>query len=213
MSISKILTLTTLFISSSMLAGTLSHSSNISILGVDGQQNRQGFLTKNNQLNVDKSEHQIVVQVSEIVPKGSDRELFESDLYIITFNADGNDLFLSTPKIKNQFELKRFKKNPNFSLKLKSGGDIAIRFDKLNPEGFFPNSDIEKNIYEYNQKGGVAASKLFMPKQSIDGFQAQGFSSKVDPQNTQMSEQMLKYWFSQADSKTQQSFLKWARKQ
>lgn len=213
------LTVAALLSSTAAFAGVVTGSSNIEFLAIDGQKASKSLLKETRSFNVnDTQPHQVVIRVSEIVRSGSDRNLFESDPLIVTFQGSQEDIVISAPRLENEHDVKNFKNKPIINVKTVSGQAIQTKQEYLKQEGFLPSANLIENLSEYNSSGGVAAVPAFavatLPASvpmTASGGKVQ--KAKVTVQGENAAEQMLQYWFQQADKETQQRFLKWAEKQ
>lgn len=213
------LAVTALLTSTASFAGVVTGSSNVEFLAIDGKKANQSLLKETRSFNVNASQtHQVVVRVAEIVRAGSDRNLFESDPIIVTFQGSNEDIVISAPRLENERDADKFKRDPKISLKTAAGADIASKQEYLKQEGFLPGANLIENLSNYNASGAVASVPSFAsaglpvaaPTAVSGGKVAKG---KVTVQGENAAEQMLQYWFQQADKETQQRFLKWAEKQ
>lgn len=205
-----------LLASSVSFAGVVTSSSNIDFLAIDGQKADKSILKQKRSFTInDKQTHQVVVRVSEIVRSGSDRVLFESDPIIVTFQGTSEDIVISAPRLDSDSSAERFKSSPVITVKTASGNELATKQEYLKQEGFFPSMNIIETLSDYNASGSIASVQAFatstMPA-AIPGFSGKAAKGKVVVQGENVSEQMLQYWFQQADKETQQRFLNWAHK-
>lgn len=205
----------TVFASTTALAGMVTTSANIDFLAVDGQKASKSLLKETRSVNIQGGEkHQLVVRVAEVIRVGSDRELFESDPIVVTFQAPNDDIVISAPHIENDRDASAFRKNPQITLKTASGTPVSSVQEYLKQEGFLPNVNLVDNLSEYNASGAKAAVPSFaamsMPA-AVPGL-SKAQKGKVVVQGENMVEQQLQYWFQQADQETRQRFLKWATK-
>ena len=203
---------TALFTSTVSFAGVVTGSSNVEFLAVDGQKASQSLLKDTRSFNInDTQTHQVVVRVSEVVRAGSDRNLFESDPIVVTFQGLTEDIVISAPRLETERDADKFKRSPTISVKTATGTEISTKQEYLKQEGFLPN---------YNASGAKAAVPAFasaslpatMPNATI-AASGKVQKGKVTVQGENAAEQMLQYWFQQADKETRQRFLKWAEKQ
>lgn len=206
-----------LFASSISFAGVVTSSSNIDFLAIDGQKASKSMLKQNRSFTInDEQIHQVVVRVSEIVRAGSDRTLFESDPIIVTFKGTAEDIVISAPRLDSQSAADKFKKSPVITVKTARGAVIETKQEYLKQEGFLPGLNLVENLSEYNASGSLASVQAFassaMPA-AMPGFAGKATKGKIVVQGENVSEQMLQYWFQQADKATQQRFLNWAHKQ
>lgn len=202
-------------VSSASFAGVVTGSSNIDFLAIDGQKSNK-FLSKEigSFQATEGQVHQVVVRVSEIVRMGSDRGLFESDPIIVTFQGTAEDLSIVAPRLETQSQADRFKKSPVITVKTASGRVLETKQEYLKQEGFLPSANLIENLSDYNASGSVASVQAFatsvMPA-AMPAFSGKAAKDKLVVQGENVSEQMLQYWFQQADKSTQQRFLNWAK--
>lgn len=200
----------TLVASTATFAGTITGSSNVNFLALDGQK-----VKKNTVLQVnDNNTHQVVVEVSSIYRSGSDDTFFESSPIVLTFSGSTEDIQIIAPNLRTESEVSKFKQSPTFKIQTASGAELAYKQDYLKGEGFMPNANINDNLANYNAGDGVAALKsLVAPMAVMPVAGAKATKGKVMVQGENIAEQQLQYWFQQADKETQKRFLDWAKKQ
>ena len=210
---------TTLFASSVSLASEVTGSSNIDFLAIDGQKASKALLKETRSFNInDTNTHQVVVRVSEVIRSGSDRTLFESDPIVVTFQGSTEDLRISAPKLSDERDAEAFKASPKITVSTVSGTEIATKQEYLKQEGFLPNVNLVENLSDYNSSGAPAAVAGFatatLPAtMATVGANGKVQKGKVTVQGENAAEQMLQYWYQQADKETQQRFLDWVKKQ
>lgn len=203
-----------LLTSTASFAGVVTSSSNIDFLAVDGQKPGKSLLKEARSFNIsDTQTHQVVVRVSEIIRSGSDRTLFESDPIIVTFKGTADDIVISAPRLETERDANAFKKSPHISVKTVSGVEVATKQEYLKQEGFLPGVNLVENLSEYNSSGAPAAvaslASTTMPA-ALPGF-GKAQKGKITVQGENVAEQMLQYWYQQADKETQKRFLNWAQ--
>ena len=162
----------------------------------------------------------MVVRVSEVVRAGSDRNLFESDPIVVTFQGLTEDIVISAPRLETERDADKFKRSPTISVKTATGTEISTKQEYLKQEGFLPGANLAENLSNYNASGAKASVPAFasaslpatMPNATI-AASGKVQKGKVTVQGENAAEQMLQYWFQQADKETRQRFLKWAEKQ
>ncbi len=208
-----------LLTSTASFAGVVTGSSNIDFLAIDGQKAAKSLLKETRSFNIsDTKTHQVVVRVSEIVRAGSDRTLFESDPIVVTFQGANEDIIISAPRLEDERDVAGFKNNPVISVKTRRGTAVQTKQEYLKQEGFLPNVNLVENLSDYNASGSVASVSAFatatlpaaVPTATAGGKVQK---NKITVQGENAAEQMLQYWFQQADKETQQRFLQWAQKQ
>ena len=213
---SAALATTALLMSTASFAGVVTSSANLEFLAIDGKKPTTSLLKSTNSFNVNDSQmHQVVVRVTEIIRAGSDRELFESDPIIVSFQGSQEDVVISAPRIEDEHDAKNFKKNPTILVKTVSGRDIATKQDTLKQEGFLPGVNLTNTLSDYNTSGAPAAVSSLAATEvpaAVPGFSSKANKGKVVVQGENVAEQQLQYWFQQADKETQARFLDWAKK-
>ena len=202
-------------LSMSSLATTVTVTPNISLLAIDGEKAKSSLTKSQNSFNInDNNKHQVVVRVSEVVDNGSDKTLFESDPIIVTFQAGNQDLVISAPRLDNMRNANMFAKDPKIVVKTSADQTVASKQDILKQTGIFPDTRIAEDLAEYNASQGVAAVpnlvSVSMPAAIPTAAGAKATKAKITVQGENVAEQMLQYWYQQADKETQARFLKWA---
>ncbi|OOF43496.1 hypothetical protein BKK50_04720 [Rodentibacter rarus] len=210
----------TLFASTVSFAGTVSSSSNIDVLAIDGQKASKSLLKATRSFNInDTNTHQVVVRVGEIIGGGSNQSLFESSPIIVTFQGSQEDIIISSPTLRTKADAEKFKAAPIISVKTTSGKEIPAKIDVLKQEGLFPSANVVNDLADYNVSGAAAAVPAFasstMPATPMVAV-APATNSKANKgqivvQGKNVAEQQLQYWFQQADKETQTRFLNWAK--
>lgn len=203
-------------VSMSSLAATVTVTPNISLLAIDGEKAKSSLTKSQNSFNInDNNKHQVVVRVSEVVDNGSDKTLFESDPIIVTFQAGNQDLVISAPRLDNMRNANMFAKDPKITVKTSADQTVASKQDILKQTGIFPDTRIAEDLAEYNASQGVAAVpnlvSVSMPAAIPTAAGAKATKAKITVQGENVAEQMLQYWYQQADKETQARFLKWAQ--
>lgn len=206
----------TLAVSMSSLAGMVTSSSNLEFLAINGQKASKSLLKEKKSFNADTNQtQQVVVRLGEIVGAGSSQALFESNPIIVTFKGTADDVVVFAEKIRSQEEGEKFNKQPQITVKTKSGNVIDAKIDTLKQEGLFPAANIVNDLAEYNASNAPAAvSALAVPAVGMMPIvSGKTMKGKVVVQGENIAEQQLQYWFQQADKETQTRFLNWAKKQ
>lgn len=203
-------------LSMSSLAATVTVMPNISLLAIDGEKAKSSLTKSQNSFNInDNNKHQVVVRVSEVVDNGSDKTLFESDPIIVTFQAGNQDLVISAPRLDNMRNANMFAKDPKITVKTSADQTVTSKQDILKQTGIFPDTRIAEDLAEYNASQGVAAVpnlvSVSMPAAIPTAAGAKATKAKITVQGENVAEQMLQYWYQQADKETQARFLKWAQ--
>lgn len=208
-----------LLTSTASFAGVVTASSNIDFLAIDGQKPSKNILKETKSFTInDTNTHQVVVRVSEVVRSGSDRSLFESDPIVVTFKGLTEDIHISAPHLDNERDASQFKSNPQITVKTASGKVLETKQEFLKQEGFLPGVNLVENLAEYNSSGSVASVASFATTTLPAAIATVGANGKVSKgkvtvQGENAAEQMLQYWYQQADAETQKRFLNWVKNQ
>ncbi|OBX07276.1 hypothetical protein QV09_11160 [Gallibacterium salpingitidis] len=203
-------------LSMSTLAAKVTVTPNISLLAIDGEKVKSSITKSKNSFDInDTNTHQVVVRVSEVVTNGSDRTLFESSPIIVTFQGNNQDLVITAPRLDNMRNANLFAKNPKITVKTSADQEISTKQDILQQSGIFPDTRVAEDLAEYNASKGAAAVpnlvSLSMPAAMPTGAGVKASKAKITVQGENVAEQMLQYWYQQADKETQARFLKWAQ--
>lgn len=212
------LAVATLLTSTASFAGVVTTSSNVDFLAIDGQKASKSLIKQARSFNItDTNQHQVVVRVSEIVRGGSESNLFESDPIVVTFQGTTEDIQISAPTLRSERDVEKFKQSPVISVTTASGAAVQTKQEYLTQEGFLPSVNLVENLSNYNASGAKAAVASFatttMPTAMGTTGTGKVAKGKVTVQGENAAEQMLQYWFQQADKETQTRFLNWAKKQ
>ncbi|MFC0323602.1 DUF2057 domain-containing protein [Gallibacterium melopsittaci] len=203
-------------LSVSSLAATVKVTPNISLLAIDGEKAKSSLTKSQNSFNIsDNGTHQVVVRVSEVVNNGSDKTLFESNPIIVTFQGSSQDLVITAPRLDNMRNANLFAKNPKITVKTTADQEVSTKQDILQQSGIFPDTRVAEDLAEYNASQGVAAVpnlvSVSMPAAIPTAAGTKASKAKITVQGENVAEQMLQYWYQQADKETQARFLKWAQ--
>lgn len=125
---------------------------------------------------------------------------------------------IALPRIENDRDAQRFDKTLNYLVVDKDGNALPFRQDVLHPDSVTFNADLEKVMTDYNRQNRSASVAAFVQANvgnpstpSLAGTPLNAPTVTLKGEN--VSEQMLQYWFQQADKETQKRFLRWANKQ
>lgn len=201
---------------------TVQIPSGVQVLVQNGQESDYSMLGFDSQdaVVLPNGESQLVFRLSHIVREsGSKKTKYKSLPMIATFTASDADLELKVKRIDTLDEGRMFDKNPEFDL-LNSGKAISVRKDKLSI-GFDLMPDFEEEVAKYNRSGqsaswtGTSAAAAYTVVTATDKPKAEQPEQKLaqttnSVESAIQSEQMLKYWFNQADAESQKAFLSWA---
>lgn len=145
-----------------------------------------------------------------------DGEKVRSDVFILKFEATDERVDIKIPEIKRKYDLDKFNKDPDIQLVSSKGGAVPYDFDRLKKDGFQLMRDYEAELASYNQTDAPAAVRLgeTATVPTVTKNNQINSSWDVERQSQPASDQsvtdnMLKYWYQQADDETRQKFLEW----
>lgn len=201
------------------LAATVSTSSNISFLAVDGQKAKT-VLQGSKSFDATANEpHQVVIRVSDIIRQGSNRHLYESKPIIVKFVGQNDNIVITAPDLKTTNDVAKFEKNPEITIISNNGNTVKSSQDVLITQGFLPEKQLVETLSAYNNsnaKASVPSLALAVLPGNMNVFSQvsndKSMQNKVVVQGQNIAEQQLQYWYQQADKATQQRFMKWAEK-
>ena len=95
---------------------------------------------------------QIAIKVFMSIGHGGDSTSFESDPFLLMFEAGDQDISIVAPRFRDYDKAERhFKGQPDIKL-VSNGKELEYRYVKLKgKEGFFPFSDLGQIVAKYNQ--------------------------------------------------------------
>lgn len=208
--------------SASALATTLKLAPEIDLLVVDGK-NMSGSLLKGaDSLELNSGQHQILFKVAKPLPTDPN-VLYASPPLVVVFNTrNTRSVAIKLPVIDTERDGNKFSKNPTFQLIGDDGHPLPVRHDVLHQENLNKAATLETAMAIYNVGKYTASVPSFatIPPSTVSAVP--GTTIAVAGTNTtqkttrlqgeNIAEQMLQYWFLQADAETQQRFLIWAKK-
>lgn len=196
------------------MATTLKLAPEIKILVVDGKKVSNNLLKGSNGLELAGSEHQILLRVEKVIKSGSrDEELYTSPPLVLTFNAPHTKtVSFNIPKLSTEQESLRFNREPIVNLFDEHGNPISSTIDILKIEGLIVLADLEKEMARYNRENNVASLPTLALQNELPTLSQNNSieQTTVVVKGENVAEQMLQYWYQQADKQTKQRFMKWA---
>lgn len=142
----------------------------------------------------------------ELGRTSNDREMAYSDVFVVTFRANKAHLSMQSLGIHKESQLENFNHKPNIRFVDQHGKEITTYVDKLEKEGFQLMRDYQQELVVFNATDSPAAIgiKTVQPSPAPPKPQAVRSAAQSD-----MAEEMLKYWYQQADEATRQRFRDW----
>lgn len=170
-------------------------------------------------LSLSDGRHQLVFQLKTLVREGGDSKMFTSSPYIMTFDLAGDQTFtITAPKLKTVRDTDKLSRSPKtqFSITNQKGQTIPFELSVLNKSGLLIGADTVEDIQKFNLSDNPAAVRemagiVYIATPQGVSYQVAQQSVMPAPTTAQpMSENMLQYWYNQADEVTRERFLKWA---
>ncbi|HFY0605920.1 TPA: DUF2057 family protein [Yersinia enterocolitica] len=209
--------------STSAIATTLKLAPEIDLLVVDGK-NMSGSLLKGaDSLELNSGQHQILFKVAKPLPTDP-KVLYSSPPLVVVFNTRNvRSVAIKLPVIETERDGNKFSKKPSYQLIGDNGRPLSVRHDVLHQDNLNTATTLETAMATYNvgQFGASVPSFATIPPSPVSAvpgttIAVAGTNSPQKTTNLQgenVAEQMLQYWFLQADADTQQRFLLWVKKQ
>lgn len=208
-----------LSISMPAAATTLKLSPDIDLLVVDGKKMTGSLLKGADSLELDGGQHQLLFKVTKTVRSGQHTQAYTSLPLVASFNTQKiSQVAIELPRIENDRDAQRFDRTLNYLVVDKDGNALPFRHDALHPDSVTFNTDLEKVMTDYNRQNRPASVPTFVQANagnpSTPALAGAPLNAPmVTLKGENVSEQMLQYWFQQADKETQKRFLRWANKQ
>lgn len=200
-------------------ATTLKLSPDIDLLVVDGKKMTGSLLKGADSLELDGGQHQLLFKVTKTLHSGQHAQTYVSLPLIATFNTQKiSQVAIEIPRIENDSDAQRFDKTLNYLVVDKGGNALPFKQDVLHPDSVTFNADLEKVMTDYNRQNRPASVPTFVQTNAGNAPVSPQANSPLNAptvtlKGENVSEQMLQYWFQQADKETQKRFLRWANKQ
>ncbi|XUV80405.1 curli synthesis inhibitor [Enterobacter sp. TMH.L2] len=188
---------------------TLRLSADVDLLVLDGKRVSSSLLKGADSIEIDNGPHQLVLRVEKKINNARSRSSGVSPPTVISFDTKEID----------QVNIVLPLKDPNhsgaaFQIKLQDGQghSIPIRTDILEIKPDPTGTDYEEETQRYNKSEKKASMPGFANRMANEGILhfAQANPDLPPAQSEVLTEQRLRYWFSQADNPTRARFLRWA---
>lgn len=227
--------------STSIMAANLTIPMAFEYLAIDGQQIETNRFTHKSDISLDNGSHKIAIRYHDMVEdEFSDSQSFiKSAPFIVTLEVNGDYQYFLTPSegavIKRPRE---FAKNPQVMISRKDNGQVSYSIEQTDfKEGsFFSNlfgsnkgDDIDTVATNATSAAPVEkaaqTTSTVTPTVAATAVATQAPTAAVNPvtlpaasksateATPAQAEQMLQYWWLQADEKTRKEFMSWAIKQ
>lgn len=154
----------------------------------------------NDSLTLKNGENQIAFRYQDGYRENGEHKQFKSNVIIVTFEGQDSTYNLELPKLRTVQDTHKFNKNPAITLTDHQGNQVNFTQDKLIKSGLQFGRDYEAEIASYNltDKPAVLKSAAAIHPQTAKGQQ--------HPQGKNVAENMLNYWYEQADEATRERF-------
>lgn len=196
-------------------ATTLRLSTDIDLLVLDGKKVSSSLLKGADSIELDNGPHQIVFRIEKnIRANPREQRLYISPPLVVSFNTQQiSQVNFNLPRIENEKESEAFDSTPHLQLLDGSSAMIPIKLDVLTLKPGSQGFDYENDTQRYNKAGKLASIPHFAVMMADDSALLSG-SSELDlpvRSSETLTEQRLKYWFTQADKTTRENFLRWVK--
>ncbi|MBB1320464.1 MULTISPECIES: DUF2057 domain-containing protein [Shewanella] len=217
--------------SSSVLAANLTIPMSFEYLALDGTEVETSMFNHQSDLALTNGTHKIAIRYHDVVDDSfSDSQTFiKSTPLIVTLTVDGDHQYLLQPAqgdvIKNP---KAFAKKPQINIKRQDNMAVTYSVEQTNftEDSFITSLFNKKNQNDIETLSASATGSGIQPTQTVavqsDVASATTISAPViatvpaaaaQKTTPAQAEQMLQYWWLQADDKTRKEFMGWAIKQ
>ncbi|GGB64122.1 DUF2057 domain-containing protein [Shewanella inventionis] len=216
--------------SSSLFAANLTIPMSFEYLALDGEAIETNMFTHQSDLALTNGTHKIAIRYHDVVDDSfSDSQSFvKSTPFIITLTVDGDYKYSLKPADGDVVKKpKVFAKDPKIKLTRQDNGPVtySVEHTQYTEKSFITNlfktnqkqdfdelavsatSDAPTAVTQAPAKSDIAVATSVTP--AVTSATPAATNSK----NPAQAEQMLQYWWLQADEKTRKEFMGWAIKQ
>ena len=215
----RILTLAVAVLATPTWAADLTVADNIELNVVNGKtyQASVKLFGTAEKIELNDGDQQLIFRIFDNIRSGNNQNLFRSEYYLITFSDQGDEnLKLAASPILNMTAARQFDKKPVFTLLNSDGNAVPFKLAQMRREGMKVNRNMLNELREFNATGHEAAIEARAPFAALAMMNSDS-ALLPDRNNVQtkigdvlLSEQMLHYWFQQADPETRKRFMNWA---
>ncbi|KHT47898.1 DUF2057 family protein [Vibrio sinaloensis] len=157
-----------------------------------------GLFSSQKTVTLPDGENQILFLYKPYFTQGKDRIIVESDPIIAKFAAKESELVFDFPSYRNVREAKAEIKSADWQFKNQNGQVVFVQQEQLAKEGMQIGRNFKLEIAEYNRHDGIASLNKSLPMLTN--------VSMDDLKGENTAEQMLHFWYEEADKETQQRF-------
>ncbi len=186
-----------------LLSPAISHAdiqlilpTNVRVVAYNGQNS-----SDLSRLTLPDGNNQIALRFEGELGRGKDAEYVYSEVIVATFDAKDTDLSLNIPEIRSSHTLNRFNRDPQIKLTDATGKRVTCKMAVIKKEGFQIQRDYAAELVEFNRGDSAAAVASLKPA-------AVSWQPSPDS-HPEVAEQMLHYWYQQADAETRSRFKQW----
>ncbi|WP_153915490.1 DUF2057 domain-containing protein [Shewanella sp. TC10] len=220
--------------SSSAMAANLTIPMSFEYLALDGKEIDTNMFTHKTNLDLENGNHKIAIRYHDMIDDDfSDSQSFiKSSPFIIDITVDGDHEYLLKP-IDGEFvkKPKTFAKDPQVVISRKDNGSVNYTVTQTN----YQESSFISNLFSGNKGEDIDAlsasatdsNTKAMPVAAVATSATVAATAPASPkakmpatadvpageQSSTHPEQMLQYWWLQADEETRKEFMSWAIKQ
>ncbi|KGY10063.1 DUF2057 family protein [Vibrio sinaloensis] len=157
-----------------------------------------GLFSSQKTVTLPDGENQILFLYKPYFTQGKDRIIVESDPIVAKFAAKESELVFDFPSYRNVREAKAEIKSADWQFKNQNGQVVSVQQEQLAKEGMQIGRNFKLEIAEYNRHNGIASLNKSLPMPTN--------VSMDDLKGENTAEQMLHFWYEEADKETQQRF-------
>ncbi|KIE21881.1 hypothetical protein SE23_06645 [Vibrio sinaloensis] len=157
-----------------------------------------GLFSSQKTVTLPDGENQILFLYKPYFTQGKDRIIVESDPIVAKFTSKESELVFDFPSYRNVREAKAEIKSADWQFKNQNGQVVAVQQEQLAKEGMQIGRNFKLEIAEYNRHNGIASLNKSIPMPTN--------VSMDDLKGENTAEQMLHFWYEEADKETQQRF-------
>lgn len=157
-----------------------------------------GLFSSQKTVTLPDGENQILFLYKPYFTQGKDRIIVESDPIVAKFAAKESELVFDFPSYRNVREAKAEIKSADWQFKNQNGQVVSVQQEQLAKEGMQIGRNFKLEIAEYNRHDGIASLNKSLPMPTN--------VSMDDLKGENTAEQMLHFWYQEADKETQQRF-------
>ncbi|WP_299004729.1 DUF2057 domain-containing protein [uncultured Shewanella sp.] len=221
-SIRIITALLVLLTSTSSLASSLTIPMSFEYLAIDGQKIKTNFFTHKSTLKLQPGTHKIAIRYSDMIEDDySDSEYrVESSPFIVTLNViEGSKYQLEPVGGLPVKDPKTFSKSPQVVIKQNNKEKVDFQVKQTNfTEESLVSQLFTRNKQETSPTAAATAATMKGHSQAIVTTPSphDPLNLATEPTSSQSAkeaQQMLKYWWKQADEPTRKAFMSWAIQQ